>query len=325
MKCKNCGSFENSWFPSNRVNSVAVDGRLKSNEISCDFVLGCDACSETLRVVPAEEIACQMNADMTRPIVGIEDRSVQEVFNIMCDRIRKGNEMKISQDEIALLFPDGLPVELAKLMFPEMSEPLTTDEIRFLMRAVSSQTSNDRQYTIGNMTAERVFKAAGLTNMSDLQAVMDAVERALASQGIKPLEWTGKKASSRFATYWLSPDGKRLTMFFDGDASTTSHEDEAAARKAAQEHHEACLSDYVVERGLMFKPLEWTRGEYISSAKSVDTLSFVAQRAGRRLPGWVLNTFVNGDAKKTIHPSRDEAEAAAQLLHNQAVAKYLQD
>lgn len=62
MKCKNCGSYMNSWFPSNRVNSVAVDGRLKSNEISCDFVLGCDMCSETLRVVPAEEIASQLNA-----------------------------------------------------------------------------------------------------------------------------------------------------------------------------------------------------------------------------------------------------------------------
>ncbi|AFH19779.1 hypothetical protein F406_gp036 [Agrobacterium phage 7-7-1] len=62
MKCKNCGSYLQSWFPSNRVNSVAVDGRLKSNEISCDFVLGCDLCSETLRVLPAEEIASQMNA-----------------------------------------------------------------------------------------------------------------------------------------------------------------------------------------------------------------------------------------------------------------------
>lgn len=190
--------------------------------------------------------------------------------------------MKISQGEIALLFPDGLPVELAKVIFPEMSEPLTTDEIRFLMRAV-------------------------------------------ASQGVKPLEWTGKRASTRFATYWLSPDGKRLTIASDGYASTTSHEDEAAARKVAQEHHEACLSDYVVERALTPKPLEWKRGEYISSAKSIDTLSFVAQYIGGGDDGWVLNTFVNGDAKKTNHPSRDEAEAAAQLLHNQAVAKYLQD
>ena len=64
-KCKNCGGMLNSWFTANRVNSVAVDGRLKSNEISCDFVMGCDECSETLRVVPAEEIASQMNAALS--------------------------------------------------------------------------------------------------------------------------------------------------------------------------------------------------------------------------------------------------------------------
>jgi hypothetical protein len=67
-KCKNCGGNLNSWFTSNRVNSVAVDGRLKSSEISCDFVLGCDECSETLRVVPADKIASQMNAALSAEV-----------------------------------------------------------------------------------------------------------------------------------------------------------------------------------------------------------------------------------------------------------------
>lgn len=47
-------------------------------------------------------------------------------------------------------------------------------------------------YNIGPLTAQHVFKAANLTNMSDMQAVMDAVEAALAqavrtsySQGLK--------------------------------------------------------------------------------------------------------------------------------------------
>lgn len=62
--CKNCGGESFSWFPCNRVNSIALDGRLKSNEISCDFVLGCDECSETLKVVPAEKIAREMNMAM---------------------------------------------------------------------------------------------------------------------------------------------------------------------------------------------------------------------------------------------------------------------
>lgn len=67
-KCKNCGGNLNSWFTSNRVNSVAVDGRLKSSEISCDFVLGCDECSETLRVVRADEVASQMNAALSAQV-----------------------------------------------------------------------------------------------------------------------------------------------------------------------------------------------------------------------------------------------------------------
>ena len=36
------------------------------------------------------------------------------------------------------------------------------------------------QYTIGDLTYARVFKAAGLTNLSDIQAVLDAVEAAIA-------------------------------------------------------------------------------------------------------------------------------------------------
>ncbi len=77
--CKNCGGDLNSWFMSNRVNLVAVDGRLKYNEISCDFVLGCDECSETLRVVPADEIASQMNAALSaqvQDVAGLESNPV---------------------------------------------------------------------------------------------------------------------------------------------------------------------------------------------------------------------------------------------------------
>jgi hypothetical protein len=157
--------------------------------------------------------------------------------------------MKITASEIALLFPDGLPVVLMKVLFPEMSEPLTTDELRFLMGAVAFH----RSYMIGPQTMERVFKAADLTNMSDLQAVMDAVERALT-----------------------------------------------------------------------VKPLEWKRGDYISSAKSVDTLAFTAQLIGDGDDGWMLHTYLTNETKRTRHPSREAAEQAAQALHNSEVGKYLQ-
>lgn len=119
------------------------------------------------------------------------------------------------------------------------------ENARIIISAVAFQAANDRQYNIGPQTMERVFEAAGLTNMSDLQAVMDAVEKALVSK-VKPLEWKGKRVKTAFAEYFLSPDGKRLTILTNQSVKTTRHDDEAAARKAAQEHHEACLSAYIV-------------------------------------------------------------------------------
>jgi len=41
------------------------------------------------------------------------------------------------------------------------------------------QVSDDRRIDVGEQTMARVFRPAGLTNLSDMQAVMDAVEKAL--------------------------------------------------------------------------------------------------------------------------------------------------
>ncbi|CAD2261445.1 hypothetical protein PSEUDT2_04146 [Stutzerimonas stutzeri] len=48
------------------------------------------------------------------------------------------------------------------------------------------QAEQPVQYTIGDMTYEKVFKAAGLTNLSDMQAVLDAVEAAIANTAPQP-------------------------------------------------------------------------------------------------------------------------------------------
>lgn len=42
-----------------------------------------------------------------------------------------------------------------------------------------AEANAPKEYTIGELTSERVFKAAGLENVSDMQAVFDAVEAAL--------------------------------------------------------------------------------------------------------------------------------------------------
>lgn len=47
--------------------------------------------------------------------------------------------------------------------------------------AIEPAPQEPEKYTIGNLTMDRVFKAAGLTNVSDMQAVFDQVEVALRS------------------------------------------------------------------------------------------------------------------------------------------------
>jgi hypothetical protein len=43
----------------------------------------------------------------------------------------------------------------------------------------SPETKQPEVFTVGDQTMEQVFRPSGLTNVHDLQAVLDAVERAL--------------------------------------------------------------------------------------------------------------------------------------------------
>ena|SRR6218665_3560064 len=43
------------------------------------------------------------------------------------------------------------------------------------------------QYQVGDLTMERVFRATGLENLSDMQAVLDAVENALRATAPNPV------------------------------------------------------------------------------------------------------------------------------------------
>lgn len=61
-ECKECGSGDLSWFTAMRNAGQAQDGRLRMHEVACDFVLGCNDCSETLAVISADQIAQHMTA-----------------------------------------------------------------------------------------------------------------------------------------------------------------------------------------------------------------------------------------------------------------------
>nr|WP_177429601.1 MULTISPECIES: hypothetical protein [unclassified Pseudomonas] len=62
--CKECGSESLTWQTHNRVRLTChvQQGRLKTNEVECLFVLGCDECSETLATLSADQVAELMNA-----------------------------------------------------------------------------------------------------------------------------------------------------------------------------------------------------------------------------------------------------------------------
>lgn len=64
--CKHCGSTALSWTPHNITRSGIQNGRLKTSEVECLFVLGCDHCSETLGAINADQVAAMMNGKLLR-------------------------------------------------------------------------------------------------------------------------------------------------------------------------------------------------------------------------------------------------------------------
>ena len=64
-RCKECGSTALSWFTTNTTYSGVQDGRLKTSEVTCLFVLGCEKCSATVWQRRADTIADALNAERT--------------------------------------------------------------------------------------------------------------------------------------------------------------------------------------------------------------------------------------------------------------------
>lgn len=55
--CHECQSKSLSWQTYNKNASDVQQGRLNSNDIQCQLVLGCDSCSETLAIISADKVA----------------------------------------------------------------------------------------------------------------------------------------------------------------------------------------------------------------------------------------------------------------------------
>ena len=62
--CGECESDDLFWFAQNTVPNGIQQNRLNTHDVQCVFVLGCNNCSETLRLVSADQIAELMNEQL---------------------------------------------------------------------------------------------------------------------------------------------------------------------------------------------------------------------------------------------------------------------
>lgn len=59
--CRHCKGANLSWFTTNHIKTDVQQGRLNTSDVECQFVLGCNDCSETLLFVNADEVARYLN------------------------------------------------------------------------------------------------------------------------------------------------------------------------------------------------------------------------------------------------------------------------
>lgn len=56
-----CGSTHLSWDSRNKAPAGVPEGRLRTNEVDCEFFLGCDDCSETVDTIPVTVVIRELN------------------------------------------------------------------------------------------------------------------------------------------------------------------------------------------------------------------------------------------------------------------------
>lgn len=70
--CPECGSTDLTWHTQSSVTTGTQDGKLRANEVSTLFVLGCNHCSETIKILTADQVAENMSP---QPPAGQEGES----------------------------------------------------------------------------------------------------------------------------------------------------------------------------------------------------------------------------------------------------------
>lgn len=55
--CPECGSTDTAWHCSQHTDSGVADGRLWMHDVKTRFFMGCNACSETIRIIDGDDMA----------------------------------------------------------------------------------------------------------------------------------------------------------------------------------------------------------------------------------------------------------------------------
>ena len=72
-KCPECKGGNLSWETGVRNNGGCVDGRIKLNEVEGIFILGCNDCSETVRVISADQFLVEIGNLPTSDVINKGD------------------------------------------------------------------------------------------------------------------------------------------------------------------------------------------------------------------------------------------------------------
>jgi hypothetical protein len=144
---------------------------------------------------------------------------------------------KISREELERLFPAGLPMAVAKLLFPEKSEQMTIDEIRYLVRSaalsaapsVTVKDASSPDLLLYNLLMEAINEGVAKVNDPDWTTkdfgkspYYQAIHAALSAQVQDVADEDLRKACEAFAeASAIYPDGEArtpITDWFDLDA-----------------------------------------------------------------------------------------------------------
>lgn len=60
-ECRNCKGTMLRWYVGTKGPNDVTDGRIRTSEVNAIAYLGCEECSETLRVIDSDEIETMLN------------------------------------------------------------------------------------------------------------------------------------------------------------------------------------------------------------------------------------------------------------------------